>query len=475
MPIIPLHLHSHWSLLDGVASVPDIVAFAQSANLPALALTDSNALYGAMEFVTACRKVGIAPILGAELSWVGGHTLVLLAQNLRGYGNLCRLITRLQSAPDREAALARGLELSDLASHSDGLIALSGGWRGPMDALVRQDNPAQAEALAHEFINLFGHDHFFIELQIIDKSDMAIARSLQSLADRLHVRTVATHDIHYLSLDDAPRYRVLTAMRHNVRLTDLPALPDFSCPSEQEMRDRFAEFPSALDTTQSLADQCRFEFPLGQWRFPSLDLSPAHSATEEMRVLAMAGAARIYGAVDSALQARLQKEINVIDTLGYAPYFLVVADIVRFAREQGVPISPRGSASSSVVAYCLGIHDIDPIAHNLYFERFLSLERHDPPDIDLDLCSHRRDEVIRYVYQKYGADRVAMVCTYATLRARYALREVGKVYGLPAKRIGELTDQLPGFWHPGMRKQLANAQAELIEQTHDPLSTKSWR
>ena len=209
------------------------------------------------------------------------------------------------------------------------------------------------------------------------------------------------------------------------------------------MRDKFAEFPAALNTTEQIAQACQFEFPLGQWHFPSLDLPSGRTPTEEMQTLVWAGAAQRYGELTPAIQARLQKEITVIDKLGYAPYFLVVADIVRFAREQGVPISPRGSASSSVVAYCLGIHDIDPIAHNLYFERFLSLERHDPPDIDLDLCSHRRDEVIRYVYQKYGADRVAMVCTYATLRARYALREVGKVYGLTEKRIGELSRPTP--------------------------------
>lgn len=467
--MIPLHLHSHWSLLDGVSSVSEIVSFAQSVNLPALALTDSNALYGAMEFVTECRKIGIAPILGMELSWVGGTQIVLHAQNMRGYGNLCRLITRLQAAPDREAALARGLTLNDLAPHTDGLMALSGGWRSPVDAFIRQDNLGQADAFVREFINLFGRDRFFIELQIIDKADVAIAHALQSLADRWHVHTVATHDIHYLSADDALHYRVLTAMRHNVRLADLPPLPDYAFPAEQTMRDHFAEFPHALDATQQIAEQCRFDFPLGQWRFPSLNLPSGRTPTEEMRILALAGAARNYGVLNPLLQARLEKEIHVIDKLGYAPYFLVVADIVRFAREHGVPISPRGSASSSVVAYCLGIHDIDPIAHNLYFERFLSLERHDPPDIDLDLCSHRRDEVIRYVYQKYGADRVAMVCTYATLRARYALREVGKAYGLPEKRIGELADQLPGFWHPGMRKQLAEAQAELIEQTHDPI------
>jgi len=455
-------LHSHWSLLDGDSSIPEIVAFAHAAHFPSIALTDSNALYSAMEFITECRQAGIAPILGTELNLAGGHSIILLAQNIQGYGNLCRLITRLQGTPDREAVLARGLTLADVAPHADGLIALSGGQNGPLDAYVRQDDLAQAESFANELINLFGKDRFFIELQIIERGDTEKARALQDLADRLHLRTVATHDIHYLSPADAPRYRVLTAIRKNIRLADVSAIPDFSFPSEDEMRRKFADFPAALDATEWIAEQCRFEFPLGQWRFPSLEIASGRTPTEEMRTVVLAGASQRYGELTDAIRVRLEKEISVIDKLGYAPYFLVVADIVRFAREQGVPISPRGSASSSVVAYCLGIHDVDPIAHNLYFERFLSLERHDPPDIDLDLCSHRRDEVIRYVYQKYGSDHVAMVCTYATLRARYALREVGKAYGLADKRISELADQLPGYWHPGMRGQVASANARCL-------------
>ena len=471
MRIIPLHVHSHWSLLDGVPSIHEIVDLACAADLPAIALTDSNALYGAMEFVSACRQANIAPILGAELTLAGGHSIVLLAQNMPGYGNLCRLVTRLQAAPDREAALARGLSLTDLAQHTDGLIALSGGRCGPLDVSLRQSNTAQAESLAREFVGLFGQDRFFIELQVVEESDTEKARALQSLADRLHLRTLATHDVHYLSPADAQRFRVLTAMRKNCRLADLPTLPDLSFPLEDEMQRRFAEFPAALDHTDWIAHQCRWEFPLGQWRFPSLDLPPGRTPRQEMWALVLAGARspQRYGELTPVVEARLRKEVDVIDALGYTPYFLVVADVVRFARQQGVPISPRGSASSSVAAYCLGIHDVDPIAHNLYFERFLSLERHDPPDIDLDLCSHRRDEVINYVYRKHGAEHVAMVCTYATLRARYALREVGKAYGLSEARIKELSGQLPGFWHPGARKQMQAAQAELIEQAHDPL------
>ncbi len=473
MHIIPLHFHSHWSLLDGVPSVRESVDFAQALGLPALALTDTNALYGAVEFASRCRDAGIRPIIGAELTVAGGHSVVFLARNREGYANLCRLVTRLQAAPDREASLARGLALSDLAGHTHGLIVLSGGCAGPLDAALREGNVQRAESLVQEFTNLLGRDCFFVELQIIEASDAAKAAVLHSLAGRMGVRTVATHDIRYLSPDDAPRYRVLAVMRQSKSLKDLPSLPDLSFPPPDDMRRRFRDLPAALDNTNLIAEMCRFDLPLGELHFPTLDLPPGRAPRDELWALALAGATQRYGDLTPALEARLRKEVDVIDALGYAPYFLVVADIVSFARHQRVPVSPRGSASSSVVAYCLGIHDVDPIAHNLYFERFLSLERRDPPDIDLDLCSRRRDEVIEYVYRRYGADRVAMVCTYATLRPRLALREVGKAYGLSEMRIKELSERLPWFWSPAERAETGSAQARLMQQARDPIEREA--
>ena len=473
MPVIPLHFHSYWSLLDGVPSVRESVDFARALGLPALALTDTNALYGAVEFASRCRDAGIRPIIGAELTVAGGHSIVLLARNREGYANICRLVTRLQAAPDREASLARGLALSELARHTQGLIALSGGCAGPLDAALHEGDVQRTESLVQEFTNLFGRDGFFVELQIVEAGDAAKAAVLHSLAGRTGVRTVATHDIRYLSPADAPRYRVLTAMRQSQSLKDLPSLPDLSFPMTEDMQRRFRDFPAALDNTNLVADMCRFDLPLGELHFPTLDLPPGRAPRDELWALALAGAAQRYRDLTPALEARLRKEVDVIDALGYAPYFLVVADIVRFARKQRVPSSPRGSASSSVVAYCLGIHDVDPIAHNLYFERFLSLERRDPPDIDLDLCSRRRDEVIEYVYRRYGADRVAMVCTYATLRPRLALREVGKAYGLSEIRIKELSERLPWFWSPAERAETEAAQARLMQQARDPIEREA--
>jgi DNA-directed DNA polymerase III PolC len=446
MTWIPLHVHSKWSLLDGVPSIAELVDHAQSAALPSLALTDTDGLYGAVEFVSRCQKADLQPIIGTQLSLETDHNLILLAQNQVGYGNLCRLVTLLQGQPDREHALARGLPLSALPTHTDGLIALCAG--------------PNASAL----LDIFPRDCLFLEM-----TDPAQAPSLQPLADQLDLQLVATHPIHYLTPDDARRYRVLRAMREGVQLGDLPQLPDLSFPSQETMHQRFADHPTALENTVRIAEACQFDLLLGQFHFPTLDLPSGQTPGQALWDQAIAGATDRYGELTPDLEARLRREIDVIDGLGYAPYFLVVADIVRFAHERGVPVSPRGSASSSVVAYCIGIHDVDPIAHNLYFERFLSMERADPPDIDLDLCSRRRDEVIDYVYQTYGADHVAMICTYATMRARSALREVGKVYGLPETRIDQLAKEMPRYWHPRAARHARQALTEMEERLTDPI------
>ncbi|HSQ03088.1 MAG TPA: PHP domain-containing protein, partial [Burkholderiales bacterium] len=449
MPVIPLRVHSHWSLLAGVPSIEEIVTHAQAAQLPALALADSNALYGAIEFVQRCRAAQLQPILGVDFTFEAAYSLTLLAQNMNGYANLCRLVTRLQAAADREAALARGLSLTDLADHTSGVIALSNGQS------------------AARLIDLFTPEQFFLALDGAADAERIV------LAEQLGVPVVAAPDIRYLAAADAQRFRVLAAMRTGQPLSALPDRPEYAFPSEDDLCRRFAAYPQALANTQLIAERCRFEFPLGQYRFPTLNLPAGRTARDELVAQTYAGAQQRYGPLTDRLDARLRKEIDVIDTLGYAPYFLVVADIVRYARERRVPVSPRGSASSSVVAYCLGIHDVDPVAHDLYFERFLSLERRDPPDIDLDLCSQRRDEVIDYVYRRYGSDHVAMVCTYATLQPRSALREAGKVYGLAEARVGELANDLPRFWHPALRQQAHEAHEQLAAKARTPIEREA--
>ncbi len=445
MSFIPLRVHSEWSLLNGLPTIDEIVEQAVAHNLPAIALTDDHALYGAIDFVRQCRAANVQPILGVDFIFHTQHTLCLLAQNMTGYANLCRLITRLQGAVDREARLAHGLSLSEVSDQVIGLIALSDGYAAP------------------QLLDIFGRDNLYLMMAEPHPDRLELARELQ-------LPIVAAPDMRYLHVADAPIFEVLTAMRAGERLTpERSPQPDYAWPAIEELQPRFAGLPDALLNTARIAERCNFDLPLGQYHFPTLPLPDERTPGTELQAQVYAGAAQRYGALTAEVEERLHKEIHVIDTLGYSPYFLVVADIVRFAREHHVPISPRGSASSSVVAYCLGIHDVDPIAHNLYFERFLSLERHDAPDIDLDLCSRRRDEVIDYVYRRYGSEHVAMVCTYSTLQPRSALREVAKVYGLPEGRINELVEALPRFWHPAMRQSAREAQAQLSEQARTPV------
>ena len=316
-------------------SVHEIVDLARTSGLPAIALTDTNALYGAMEFISDCRQAGIAPILGAELTLTGGHSIVLLAQNMRGYGNLCRLITRLQAAPDREAALARALPWPTSAQHTEGLIALSGGCSGPLDASLRDGTLGEPNTSRKSWSDLFGRDRFFVELQIIEEGDSEKASALQSLADRLGLdRRHARHP-----LPVARRRTTLPCLDRHAKGappgTTCPTCP--TCLSHRRMRCGAGSptFPPRSTIPNGSPDQCHLEFPLGQLHFPTLGFAAgAHDRARNCGTHALAGAAQRYGDLTPAIEARLRKEVDVIDTLGYTPYFLVVADIVRYAREQ---------------------------------------------------------------------------------------------------------------------------------------------
>jgi DNA polymerase III alpha subunit len=296
MSIIPLRVHSHWSLLAGVPSLEELVAHAQQWQLPALALTDVNALYGAIEFVQRCHAAQLQPILGVDFTFETDHSLTLLAQNMTGYANLCRLVTHLQADADREAALAQGLALIDLADRTSGLIALSDGHH------------------AARLIELFTPDRLFLALDGTNDAEHV------ALAEQLGVQVVAAPDIRYLSVDDAPRFRALRAMCAGQLLSDLPDLPDYDFPSEEDLRRRYGAYPQALTNTAAIAERCRFEFPLGQYRFPTLDLPAGRTVRDELVAQTYAGAQQRYGTITDRLDARLHKEIDVIDMLCYATY-----------------------------------------------------------------------------------------------------------------------------------------------------------
>lgn len=470
MSFVHLHTHSNYSLLDGACRLNELVDAAARCEMPALALTDHNALYGAVPFHDLCRQAGVKPIIGMELAMAGGSSVVLLAQDMAGYRNLCRLSSHLQAELDRDAAIDRGVDCETLARHAAGLILLSGGKRGEIERLVRQNEPVEALRMAGKFLDIFGQENCFIELQLQQSGDLRTAVRLAMVARRAGLRCVATNNVHYIAGEDRERYRVLSAMRRLTAIDptrpDSSLVPDARFLTTDEARQRLAHFPTAMTQTVAIAERCNLVFPEGQLLFPRIDLPNGMSPIEYLRRLAEEGLSTRFEEVTPETSERLDHELSVIDDLGYASYFLVVADIVQFARQAGVPLSSRGSASSSLVVYCLGISDVNPLDHNLYFERFLSRSRTEPPDVDIDLCSLRRGEVLDYCYRRFGADRVAMVCTYSTLRARSALREVGKAYGIAEERIDALARQLPRF-HPGAPGEASDALSELLSSLTD--------
>ena len=430
--------------------------------MPALGLTDHLGLTGAVEFYDACQAQGVQPILGLEINLAPPSNLAeqatsgklaLLAMDLGGWSSLCRLSSTLLTDPTYENRPI--LPFERLEEYAQGVLCLAGdlgsnGWLSQLNELF----PGQ----------------LYVELQHSDQSGALI-----QAARRLKLPLVATHPVHYLEAGQEPLQRLACAMRLNCRIHEVPsaelAPPQAYFISADEMERRFAEMPEALAATQEIAGRCRLELPLDTPHFPIIPLPPGTEPEEVLRAKTEAGARRLYPVITPEIQGRLEHELRVIGELGYTALFLVMEEILDFARQKGIPFSSRGSAASSLVAHCLGITSPDPIRLNLYFERFLNPARRTPPDIDTDLCSRRRDEVIRFVYDRYGEERVAMVCTINRFRRRSALREVAKAHGLPAKEIGALADALPQRWYgpPWLGYDPAAPFAELSERFHSPL------
>jgi DNA-directed DNA polymerase III PolC len=424
--------------------------------MPALALTDHRWLSGAIEFYDDCLAVGVRPILGLELDIIpppipGATTsqLVFLATSLEGWASLCRLSSLANSAAPTSPS-APALTWEQLASNSAGLLCLTGGRRGLAARLAGQGDPTALQLWLDALTDLFS-DSLYVELQIHTELDAAWVGQLAILAHRMQLPTVATHDIQYLKPEQSELQRVVSAIRLNARLDSLPT--DAAAPpmgyflSTQEMESRFAHYPQSLNNTLEIAERCALKLPLGVAHFPQVELPAGMTSIEVLRQKAQNGLNQLYTHITTDHQDRLEHELAIIEECGYAALFLIMEDILRYARQSGVPISSRGSAASSLVAHCLGITSPDPVRLNLYFERFLNPARSTPPDIDTDLCSRRRDQVIHYVYRRYGDERVAMVCTVNRYRRRSALRDVAKAFGLPPAEINSMADSLPYRWY----------------------------
>lgn len=476
-----LRVHSHFSLLRAMPEVTALAEQAAADGLTALALTDHDALYGAVAFARACRAAGIRPITGLTLRLVpawgaapDGGLLVLLARQAEGYRSLCRLSAWLQGSPEREARLATGVPWDVLAAHCAGLLALDGGRDGLVWPALQRGDAVGAWQAAARLTDLFGAD-----AALGVAPEMVGAPSLAALAEEAGLPLAALSPVYILRAADRSILPLLEAIRLN-QVLDAPISaaytesdPAFGSPqpgepilhwlTPAEMAAAYAAWPQALRHTATLAARCDDALPDGRTLWPRLALPGDQTPPQALAEQAAAGLQRRYGVPAPATSAaRLQRELDAINSYGFSPLFLVVADLVRFARAGDIPVSTRGSVANSLVAYCLGITDVDPIAHNLLFERFLNPARGALPDIDLDFCSRRRDRVLEYARERYGAEHVALVAAVSTLKLRSAVREAAKAYGYDEAAIRELTRRLPRGWHPDPRRRETLTRQELL-------------
>ena len=437
---VELHAHSHFSFLDGASSPQELIRRAADLSMPALALTDHDGLYGMVRFMMEAREAGIQPIVGAELTTDGDGHLTLLVQDASGFSNLCRLISRAQLDHSKgEASLAR----EQLEAHHQGLIALSGGRNGEVSqAILRQDWPAALET-SRRYAALLGRERFFIEVQRHLVGAKRLEQRLIELAEHLGLGIVATNDVHYATPEGRPLQDVLTGIRHSLPIHDLGSLrrpnAEFYLKSAEEMQELFADLPAAIHSSTAIAERCRFDLTLSAHRLPKF---PVESARATLRELSFQGVRTRYPQLSARVVDQLEHELAVIGKMGLEDYFLIVWDLCNFARRKGFPAKGRGSSANSLVAYCLEITQVDPIRHNLLFERFLSEERGGMPDIDVDFSREGREQVIQYVYDRYGEEHTAMVCNVVTYRSRSAVRDVGKALGFPAAAIDRIAKSL---------------------------------
>ncbi len=476
--ITHLHTHSFYSLLEGVPSPKDLAQRASELGMTSLALTDHSKLTGAIEFFLACKAKNIKPVIGLELdidfstnqNALQTGPMVFLARNASGWANLCWLSSKAHDQSRPGSPLICPFEA--LYDHTDGIICLSGGSFSYINGLVRGHQSLDAEVLLRKLGDLY-RDHFYIELQFCRPDDNQFVYELARLAKRFALPVVASHNIYYLDDDQADIQKVLAAIRLNVPVNKLTAdhiIPEGSGFIDQnELISRFSHLPAAIENIRAVVADCNLELPLGSHNFPNLSLPEGIRPADLLRKKAFLGAQKLYGAVNATIAERLDHELGIIANSGYGPIFLVVEELLAFARNSDILFSSRGSAASSLVAHCLGITSPDPLKLDLYFERFLNPARTTPPDIDTDICSRDRDVVIQHVFDVYGADRVAMVGTINTYRPRSALADVAKAYDLPKPEIRKLVNQLPYFSRPGLEEDDDEGEAPFRDLLLSPL------
>lgn len=440
-----LHTHSNFSFLDGASPTHSLVKRAAFLGMEALAITDHDGLYNACIFSKAAKEAGIKPIIGAELTLEGEHHLTVLIENAKGYANLSQLITRAHLAGSKgNPVLSEG----ELPGCTEGLICLSGCTKGKVSRLLMEGEKRAAYEAAQGYAALFGQKNFYIEIEgHLLPEDKRLCLQLADLAHALGLKAIASNNVHYATRAEHILHDVLTCIRHRVPLDRSAPFrrlnSEFYLKDHREMM-RLPWLPrEAIMRTRDVADRCVFDLDFSSFSYPRFPLPEGETATGFLRGLALEKARARYGALTEETLARIDDEIVLIEEKGLSGYFLVVWDIVEHAKTMGISAQGRGSAASSVVAYVLGITPVDPMRHKLFVGRFLN--ELSIPDIDVDIATNRREEVIQYVYDTYGRDHAAMVCTYVTFQGRNAIREVGKVLGLPAHVLDRMAKTVSAY------------------------------
>ena len=459
MAFTHLHVHSEYSLLDGLANIKELVDTAAEMGMNSLALTDHGSMFGIIEFYKAAKKKGIKPIIGCEvytaarslhdkdsvLDRVMGH-LVLLAETDEGYQNLIKIVSE---------GYVNGLyykpriDKKTLAEHSKGLIALSACLAGDVPRKLLADDYEGAKKEALEYQSIFGKDNFFLEVQYQGlEEEEKILKPLRKLSDDTGIPLVATNDIHYVKKEHATTHDVLLCIQTGKKLSDKDRMrftgDQFYFRSEDEMKEALPDFHDAIGFTQVIADRCHAEIDFSGRHLPEFISPDGKTNKDYLRELCDAGLEYRYGADKEKYRERLEHELGIIEGMGFVEYFLIVWDFIKYAKDRDIPVGPgRGSAAGSIVSYVLRITDIDPIKYGLIFERFLNPERVSMPDIDIDFCEDRRGEVIDYVKEKYGEEKVAQIITFGTLKAKAVVRDVGRVLDIPLDKVNRIAGLIP--------------------------------
>ncbi len=480
---IHLHTHSHYSLLDGLSKLEDLVDLAKKQGMSAVAVTDHGNMYGAIEFYKLAKNAGIKPIIGVEAYMTAGsrldrtaenggtkryYHLTLLAKNLQGYKNLMRLVT----IANLEGYYYKPrMDKEILRKYSEGIIALSGCLGGELSQSIVRSDTEKADELVLEYQSIFGKENYFIEIQChpsVD-DDKRVRETLVALAKKHGIPVVATQDSHYPCSEDHNAHHTLLQIntqgdnRENSKFEF--SNDDFSFMSTEKALEVFKDIPEAVTNTKKIADMCNLELELGRWVFPDFKVEEGKTYDEKLRELTYAGFERLGIKETDLIKERVEYELKIIFDKGYSPYFLVVGDLLHFAKENGILSAIRGSVAGSMVTYLLGITNIDPIEYKLPFERFLNPFRPSPPDIDMDYADNRRDEMIEYVKQKYGEDKVAQIGTFGTMMARGAVRDVARALGHPYA-IGDRLSKMIPMGSQGMPMTIDHAM-EIVPELSD--------